>query len=99
MRHPFVAAIVCASAAFAATESAPGAQATATLIQQARVVGQVPAFENEYVRVTYELLEYAASRDGRDAPRPPVLYLSLFRSELRGDRESLHPITPEGSAT
>ena len=67
-----------------------------TLLEQASVAGQVPGFENEYVRVTYTLLEYAATRDRSGSARPVLLYVRLQPSPGRLNTRPLLP--PRGSA-
>jgi len=78
-----------------ALESQPS-DALSALLEQATVAGQVPGFENEYVRVTYTLLEYAATRDRSASARPVLLYVRLQPSPGRLNTRPLLP--PRGSA-
>jgi hypothetical protein len=66
------------------------------LLEQASIAGRVPGFENAYVRVTYTLLEYTATRDRSASARPVLLYVRLQPSPGRLNTRPLLP--PRGSA-
>jgi len=53
------------------------AQRLADLMATARPIGEVPAFENDYVRVSYALLEYPPAERRVAESRPVVLYLRV----------------------
>jgi len=55
----------------------PAAQEPADLLAAARVVGEAAAWENEYVRVWYQLLEYPAAERRVAESRPVVLYVRV----------------------
>jgi hypothetical protein len=52
-------------------------QQLSELMATARVVGEVPAWENEYVRVRYAELEYPAAERRVAESRPVVLYVRV----------------------
>lgn len=57
-------------------DSTGAAQAPAALPGGATVVGELPAFENDYVRVTYAVIEYPSRRGGETSP-PVLAYIRL----------------------
>lgn len=63
--------------AFLLAGGASAAQHAADLMAAARTVGEVPAFENDYVRVHYALLEYPAAERSVAESRPVVLYVRV----------------------
>lgn len=60
---------------FAST--APTAQQLTDLMAAAKVVGEVPVWENTYVRVHYAVLEYPAAERRIAESRPVVLYVHV----------------------
>ena len=56
---------------------APTAQELADLMAAAKAVGEVPAWENTYVRVHYAVLEYPAVERRAAESRPVVLYVRV----------------------
>ena len=60
-----------------AAGGAPQGWSPADPMAGAKVVGEVLAFENEYVRVRYALLEFPASARGVAEMRPAVLYIRV----------------------
>jgi hypothetical protein len=86
---------------------APAAQDLADMMAVATFVGDVPAFENEYVRVRYSMLEYRAAERRVAEGRPVVLYIHVaptpgfVNTSLLvpppGARPSWHPgVVPRG---
>jgi hypothetical protein len=67
-----------------------------SLLRQATVAGQVPGFENEYVRVTYTLLEYGTGPERAAPGRPVLLYVRVQPSPGRLNARPLLP--PRGAA-
>jgi len=63
----------------AAGGGAPPGQEPAELLAAARVVGELPAWENEHVRVWHEVLEYPKAERRAAESRPVVLYLRVER--------------------
>ncbi len=57
--------------------AAPVARELADLMAAAKAVGEVPAWENKYVRVYYEVLEYPAADRQVSESRPVVLYIRV----------------------
>jgi len=55
----------------------PAAQELADMTAVAKFVGDVPAFENDYVRVHYSMLEYPAAERRVAEGRPVVLYIHV----------------------
>lgn len=55
----------------------PAAQDVVGLLADARFVEDIPAFENEYVRVHYSMLEYPAAERRVAEGRPVVLYIDV----------------------
>lgn len=55
----------------------PAAQHGSDLMTAAKAVGEVPAFENEYVRVRYTALEYPEVERRVAESRPVVLYVQV----------------------
>jgi hypothetical protein len=60
-----------------AASGMPHAQRPADLLAAARTTGSVLAFENDYVRVRYEGLEYPAAERAVAESRPLVLYVRV----------------------
>ena len=60
-----------------AASGMPQAQRPADLLAAARSTGNVLAFENDYVRVRYEVLEYPAAERADADSRPVVLYVRV----------------------
>ena len=60
-----------------AAGAAPRGQGLADLMASAKAAGEVFAFENEYVRVRYAVLEFPASVRPADEPLPAVLYIRV----------------------
>src|SRR5512139_3434105 len=56
---------------------APAVQELAELLAAAKIVGEVAAWENKYVRVSYEVLEYPAAERRVAESRPVVLYVRV----------------------
>jgi hypothetical protein len=56
---------------------APAMQHLADLMAVAKAVGEVPAWENKYVRVYYEVLEYPVAERRVSESRPVVLYVRV----------------------
>ena len=56
---------------------APAAQDLADMLADARFVEDIPAFENDYVRVHYSMLEYPAADRRLAEVRPVVLYIHV----------------------
>ena len=67
-----VTALLCAG-------SVPATQELAGLMAAAKVVGEVAAWENKYVRIWYEMLEYPAAERRVAESRPVVLYVRVVR--------------------
>jgi len=55
----------------------PAAQDLASMMAGAKFVEDVPAFENDYVRVHYSMLEYPAAERRVAEGRPVVLYIHV----------------------
>ncbi len=72
----------------------PTAQRLAELMAAAKVVADVPAFENEHVRVHYAALEYPAAERRVAESRPVVLYVRIFSRPHVVDTRMLE--APEG---
>lgn len=54
-----------------------GAERLADLMNATRIVAEIPAFENDYVRVSYALLEYPPAERRVAESRPVVLYVRV----------------------
>jgi hypothetical protein len=82
-----VLALLCASGLLAA-------QQVADLMATAKVVGEVAEWENAYVRVSYELLEYPAAERRVAESRPVVLYVRVVSETHVADTRLLQ--APQG---
>jgi hypothetical protein len=97
---PIVSSIATLAVAAAVATGELAAQPLVELMTRATAVGEVPAFDNEFVRVTYVILEYPAAERRADS-RPPVLYVrvapqpGILNTQLltppRGTRPSWQP--------
>lgn len=73
-RHSTAVAVVVS---IGLIDSTRGAQPPAVRPGGATVVGEVPGFENDYVRVTYAVLEYPSRRGAETSP-PVLAYIRLL---------------------
>jgi hypothetical protein len=64
----------------------------ADLMASAKAAGEVLAFENEYVRVRYALLEVPASVRSSDTPLPAVLYIRVTPASGAGHTHVLEAL-------
>jgi len=69
-------ALIGAALLSAIVSGAP-ADSLTDLVALAKPVGEVPAFENDYVRVSYEQFEYPAAERRIAEARPVVLYIRV----------------------
>jgi hypothetical protein len=66
--------------------SGAGADSLSDLVAAATPVGELPAFENEYVRVSYAWFEYPAAERRAIESRPLVLYIRVAPGGLVNTR-------------
>src|SRR6187431_1294124 len=70
-------AVVALAGLLLFVSGAPAAQDLAAMMAAAKFVEDVPAFENDYVRVHYSMLEYPAAERRVAEERPIVLYIHV----------------------
>jgi hypothetical protein len=71
-------AFVAPLALWIAANGAPPVQQLADLMAAAKIAGEVLAFENDYVRVRYAVLEYPAAEPRVAQSRPVVLFVRVI---------------------
>jgi len=76
MTAALVMELVCGTLLLAGSVM-PAAQPLVDLMTSAKSVGEVPAFDNEFVRVSYVILEYPAAARRVAEARPAVLYIRV----------------------
>ena len=76
MTAALVMQLVCGTLLLAGSV-VPAAQPLVDLLTVAQSVGEVPAFDNEFVRVSYVILEYPAAERRVAEARPAVLYIRV----------------------
>jgi hypothetical protein len=70
-------ALICTLALWMIASGTPAAQGLADLVASAKVVGEVFALVNDYVRVRYVVLEYPPAEPRVAESRPIVLYVRV----------------------